>query len=340
MSARYAARHVARHAIHAIMAAALAGLIALDASLHLAMAQPQGYPSRPIRIIVPTGPGGGFDIQARTIAQKLSEKPGLSVIVENRPGAGSLNGTDAVAKAPADGYTLLYGGLTNMAANVGLYKKLPYDPVADFTTVAKTVFIPFCLIARKDLPQTSLQQLLEFGRGNAGKINYASAGVGTGQHVAAAVMFKLANVDAVHVPYKAAAPAVQDVIASRVDVLFDNCGPAKQYVDAGQVRLLAVSSRERNAAFPGVPTAIESGVANMEMDSWAGLYAHSATPAPILEWLRKEVAVALTAPDVVARLERGGGRVSKMSTSEADAFVRSEVAKWRALIPQAGITAD
>lgn len=321
-------------------AAVLALLGTLGCTLGSAIAQPQGFPARPIRIIVPTGPGGGFDIQARTIAQKLSEKPGLNVIVENRPGAGSLNGTEGVAKTAADGYTLLYGGLTNMAANVGLYKKLPYDPIADFTTVAKTVFIPFCLIARKDLPQSSLKDLLAFGRANPGKINYASAGVGTGQHVAAAVMFKLANVEAVHVPYKAGAPAVQDVIASRVDVFFDNCGPAKQYVDAGQVRLLAVSSRERNAAFPGVPTAAESGVADMEMDSWAGLYIHSATPAPIVQWLRKEVAAALEAPDVVARLERGGGRVSKMSINEADAFLRAEVAKWRTLIPQAGITAD
>lgn len=321
-------------------AAVLALLGTLSCTLGSAIAQPQGFPARPIRIIVPTGPGGGFDIQARTIAQKLSEKPGLNVIVENRPGAGSLNGTEGVAKTAADGYTLLYGGLTNMAANVGLYKKLPYDPIADFTTVAKTVFIPFCLIARKDLPQSSLKDLLAFGRANPGKINYASAGVGTGQHVAAAVMFKLANVEAVHVPYKAGAPAVQDVIASRVDVFFDNCGPAKQYVDAGQVRLLAVSSRERNAAFPGVPTAAESGVADMEMDSWAGLYIHSATPAPIVQWLRKEVAAALEAPDVVARLERGGGRVSKMSINEADAFLRAEVAKWRTLIPQAGITAD
>lgn len=326
------------------MSASLAARMTLSITFAFAVgtasAQPQGFPARPIRIVVPTGPGGGFDIQARTIAQKLTEKPGLSVIVENRPGAGSLNGTEGVAKAPADGHTLLYGGLTNMAANVGLYKKLPYDPIADFTTIAKTVFIPFCLIARKDLPQASLKDLLEFGRANPSKINYASAGVGTGQHVASAVMFKLANVDAVHVPYKAAAPAVQDVIASRVDVLFDNCGPAKQYVDAGQVRLLAVSSGERNAAFPGVPTAIESGVAGMEMDSWAGLYIHSATPAPIVEWLRKEVAAALAAPDVVARLERGGGRVSKMSMSQADAFLRAEVAKWRTLIPQAGITAD
>lgn len=325
---------------YAVVAAALLGAAALCCGPATVLAQPQGFPSRPIRIVVPTGPGGGFDIQARTIAQKLSEKPGLNVIVENRPGAGSLNGTEAVAKAAADGHTLLYGGLTNMAANVGLYKKLPYDPVADFTTIAKTVFIPFCLIARNDLPQANLKDMLEFARSNPGKINYASAGVGTGQHVAAAVMFKLAGVNAVHVPYKAAAPAVQDVIASRVDVLFDNCGPAKQYVDAGQVRLLAVSSRERNAAFPGVPTAIESGVANMEMDSWAGLYAHSATPASILDFLRKEVAAALAAPDVVARLERGGGRVSTLTTGEADAFVRAEVAKWRALIPQAGITAD
>lgn len=326
--------------ISARPAAAIAVAAILASSHGTAFAQPQGFPTRPIRIIVPTGPGGGFDIQARTIAQKLSEKPGLNFIVENRPGAGSLNGTESVAKTAADGHTLLYGGLTNMAANVGLYKKLPYDPIADFTTVAKTVFIPFCLIARKDLPQSSLKDLLDFGRSNPGKINFASAGVGTGQHVAAAVMFKLANIDAVHVPYKAGAPAVQDVIASRVDVFFDNCGPAKQYVDAGQVRLLAVSSSTRNAAFPGVPTAIESGVPGMEMESWAGLYIHAATPAPILEWLRKEVAAALASPDVVARLERGGGRVSKMSIGDADAFLRAEVAKWRTLIPQAGITAD
>ena len=328
---------------YAMRAAAclLGSAAALSAQTALAQVpQPAGYPSRAIRIIVPIGQGGGFDFLGRTVAQKLSERSGQSVFVENRPGAGSLVGTEAAAKAAPDGYTLLVGGLTNMAANVGLYKSLPYDPLADFRPLAMAVSYSFCLVARKDLPQANLKELIDHARANPGKVTYASAGTGTGQHVAAAVLAHLTQTNLSHVPYKGAPPAYQDMLAGRIDLFFDNCGVAKGFVDNGQVRLLAVSGGERSAAMPGTPTVSETGVAKMEMESWIGFYIQSRAPQPITEWLRAEMAAVLNSPDVVQRLERGGGRMMRLSIPETEAFMRAEVAKWRVLIPQAGVNAE
>jgi len=300
----------------------------------------QDYPYRPVRIIAPNPPGGGFDLVARVVAQKLTEQLGQQVVVENRTGAGTLVGTDAAAKSTPDGYTLLVGSLSNLAANPGLYKKLPYNPLADFVPVGMIVSYSYALVSRKDLPQNSLREIIEFARAHPGKLTYASGGIGTGQHVASAVLAQLTGVQMVHVPYRGAQAAHVDLLSGRVDLFFDNAVTAKPYVDEGRIKAYAVSSAQRFPGMPGVPTVNETGVAQMEMDAWFGLYARTGTPSPVLERLRAEMEKVIQAPDVVARFEKGGGRILRMSPAEAAAYTKSQITKWSTLIRQAGITAE
>jgi tripartite-type tricarboxylate transporter receptor subunit TctC len=300
----------------------------------------QTYPYRPVRIIAPNPPGGGFDFVARVTAQKLTDFLGQQVVVENRTGAGTLVGTDVAAKSTPDGYTLLVGSLSNLAANLGMYQKLPYNPLADFVPVGMIVAYSYALVSRKDLPQQSLREIVEFARAHPGKLTYASGGIGTGQHVAAAVLGQLTGVQMVHVPYRGAQAAHVDLLSGRVDIFFDNAVTAQPYVDDGRLKVYAVSSARRFPGMPGVPTVNETGVAKMEMDAWFGLYARAGTPDAVLKRLRAEMDKVINAPDVVARFEKGGGRILRMSPTEADAYTKSEISKWSTLIRQAGIKAD
>ncbi len=312
----------------------------LIAALAVTTAFAQDYPYRPIRIIAPNPPGGGFDLIARVVSQKLAEQFNQQVVVENRTGAGTLVGTEVASKSTPDGYTLLVGGLSNIAANVGLYKKLPYDPLADFVPVGMVASYSYSLVSRKDLPQQNLRELIDFARANPGKLTYASGGVGTGQHIAAAALAQLTGVKMVHVPYRGAQAAHLDLQSGRVDLFFDNAGTAKPYVDDGRVKAYAVSSAQRFAGMPGVPTVNETGVAQMDMEAWFGIFARSGTPPAVLKRLQSEMAKAIQAPDVAKRFESGGGRILRMSAADTDVFVKSEIKKWSTLIRAAGITAE
>lgn len=300
----------------------------------------QDYPYRPIRIIAPNPPGGGFDLIARVVSQKLSEQLNQQVVVENRTGAGTLVGTEVASKSTADGYTLLVGGLSNIAANVGLYKKLPYDPLVDFMPVGMVASYSYSLVSRKDLPQQTLRELIDYARANPGKLTYASGGVGTGQHIAAAALAQITGVKMVHVPYRGAQAAHLDLQSGRVDLFFDNAGTAKPYFDDGRVKVFAVSSAQRFAGMPNVPTVNETGVAQMDMEAWFGIFARSGAPPAVLKRLQTEMAKAIEAPDMAKRFESGGGRVLRMGAAEADRFVKAEITKWSTLIRAAGITAD
>jgi tripartite-type tricarboxylate transporter receptor subunit TctC len=300
----------------------------------------QGYPVRPVKIIAPNPPGGGFDFVARVVAPELSERLGQPFIVENRTGAGTLVGTEAAAKSPPDGYTLLVGGFSNLAANTGLYRQLSYDPLGDFVPAGMVVSYAYVLVSRKDLLQRSLREIVEFARANPGKLSYASAGVGTGQQIAAAVLARFAGVQIEHIPYRGAQAAYQDLLSGRVDLFFDNAATAKAYIDDGRVKAFAVSSGARFPGLPDLPTVGETGVASMELESWFGIFGRSGTPAPLIERLRVEMAKAVQSPGFVARFEKSGGRMLRMSPAEADAFVRAENGKWSRLIREAGITAE
>ena len=315
------------------------GCVAMLAALPTA-ACAQDFPNRPMKLVVPQPPGGGFDSVARQVADKLGPLLGQPVVVENRPGAGTLVGTEAVAKAPADGYTLLLGALSNIALNPGLYPKLSYDPQKDFVPVGLAVKYSYTLVARKDLPQSSLKDLIEFARANPDQVTYASAGNGSGQHIASAVMANLAGVKVTHVPYKGAQAAYQDVIAGRVDLFFDISSTARAQVNAGTVRALAVSSRDRQAIHPAVPSVSETGVAPLEMESWFGVFAPVGTPAPALARLRAEIDRVLVMPDLLARFEAGGGRPMRLSVAETDALVKREIERWTRLVRDAGVKGE
>ena len=303
-------------------------------------AQAQDFPTKPVRIIVPQPPGGGFDSVGRQMADKLGPLLGQAVVVENRPGAGTLVGTEAAAKAPADGYTLLVGALSNLALNPGLYAKLPYDPIKDFTPIGLVVSYSYTLVARKDLPQNTLKDLIEYARANPGKVTYASGGNGSGQHIAPAVMAHLAGVKMEHVPYKGAQAAYQDVIAGRVDVFFDVTPTARGQVDGGTVKALAVSSRERQPVHPSVPSVMETGVAALDMETWFGLFAPAATPPAVVARLRAELAKVSAMPDVIERFQKGGGRALRLSMADTEALVRRDVERWTKVIREAGIKGD
>lgn len=290
-----------------------------------------------MRVVVPSAPGGGFDLVGRVLAQQLGEQMGRVFVVENRPGAGTLVGTQFVVRAVPDGYSLVVGGLSNIALNMGLYKDPGYDSLADLAPISLVVSHSYTLVARKDLPLASLREVIAFARANPGKLNIGTSGVGTGQYIGAAIIAALAEVDIVKVPYKGAQPVYQDLLAGRVDLFYDNTTTTRPYVESGQVKALAVSSRERAPTMPQLPTLIETGVVDLEMETWFGLFAPVRTPRAIVERLRAEVEKATRVAEVRSRLEMGSGRSLRMSPAETEAFVKAEVAKWVGLLRKAGI---
>ena len=314
--------------------AALAGLAT---SLACCAALAQDYPSRLVRVVAPSAPGGGFDLVARVLAQKLGEQTGQPFVVENRPGAGTLVGTQLVARAAPDGYNLVVGGLSNIALNMGLYKEPGYDSLVDLAPISLVVSHSYTLVARKDLPQTSLAEVIAFARANPGKLNIGTSGPGTGQYIGAAIIAALTGVDIVKIPYKGAQPVYQDLLAGRVDLFYDNTTTTRSYIDSGQVKALAVSSRARAPTMPQLPTIIETGVLDLEMETWFGLFAPVRTPRAVIERLRAEVDQATQSAEVRSRLEMGSGRSLRMAPAETEAFVRAEVAKWTGLLRRAGI---
>lgn len=295
------------------------------------------YPDRTIKIIVPQPPGGGFDTVARVLADKLQPLLGQTVLVENRVGAGTLVGTEAAAKSPADGYTLLLGGLSNIALNSGLYAKLAYDPVKDFVPIGLAVTWSYTLLARKDLPFKDLKELMAHARDNPEKVTFASAGKGSGQHVAMAVTAQLANVKLTHVPYRGAQAAYQDLLGGRVDLFFDISSTARAQVDGGTVRALGVSSKDRQPMHPDVPSVHETGVAPLDMNSWFGLFAPAGTPEPVLARLRTEFEKVRADPQVAAVFEKTGGTIPRLTVAQTETLIREEVARWSKLLEDAGL---
>ncbi len=305
---------------------------ALAALLPQAQAQTASYPSKPIRIIVPQPPGGGFDTVARLLADRLGRQMGQSFIVENRPGSGTLIGTDAAAKSAPDGYSLLLGSVSNLALNPGLYANLPYDSLRDFEPIGLAVSYSYTLMSRKDLPFKSLQDVVAYAKANPGKLTYASAGNGSGQHVLAAALWHLAGVDITHVPYRGAQPAYQDLLGGRVDLFFDLSPTARPQVDAGNARALAVSGATRNPMHLDVPTVTETGVAALELESWFGLFAPARTPRDVLERLRTDFGRVASAPELNETFVKGGGKPLNLTGEAARAVVQRDVERWSRLV--------
>ena len=300
----------------------------------------QEYPSRPIRVIVPQAAGGGTDILGRFLAQKLSELLRQPAVVENRTGAGSIVGTEFVARSAADGYTLMVGGIFNIVMNKALVKNLSHDPQRDFVPLGFTSAYPFLFLTRSDLPVSSLAEFAKYAAERPGKLTYGSAGIGTLQHVWGAILVKSMGLDMLHVPFKGAAPAHQEMMAGRLDVLFDNLSASKQYVLGGRLKGLAVSSASRSSQLPNVPTVNETGVVRFEGESWFGLFAPAATPAPVVDVLRNAHSRIVREPEFVARVEADGGRVLAVPPREQSQFMQTEIERWSAAVTRYGVTVD
>jgi tripartite-type tricarboxylate transporter receptor subunit TctC len=312
-------------------------LLAALAASYAIVATSEDYPLRTVRIIVPSAPGGGYDVIGRLLADRLTPELGQPFVVENRPGAGTLVGTQAVASAPPDGYTLVVGGLANMAFNPGLHKEIRYDPVRDFTPVAMVGAFTYALVGRKDLPQSSFHELVDVARANPGKLTIATSGTGTGQHISALMLKHYARIDLLEVMYKGAQPAYVDLLAGRIDLFFDNTTTARPFIADGRVKPFITSGSVRDALLPEVPTAAEAGLPDFVLDSWLGVFAPAKTPPSVIERLRAATLQALKDPEARRRLEANGWRIMSMSPEDTREFVKREAEKWPPLLRQAGI---
>ena len=301
----------------------------------------QAYPTKPITLVVGTGAGGGFDLVGRRLAQTMSKNLGQNVIVVNRPGAGSLVGTVAALNAPADGYTLVMGGLTNMIFNAALYKKLPYDPMADFVGIGVVAETPYVMVSRRDLTQGDLTSVIRYAKANPGKLNIANAGAGTGQQVLAVAFAKEAGLDVVNVPYQSAQAVYTDLLSGRVDMFVDSLPSARRFIDSKQVNALYVTGRKRDASLPTVPTAREAGLPGSEVSTWFGLFASSKTPPAIVQSLHKALELSLKDEELKTQLAASGFQpLPYVPAAETQKFVRSEYKKWTQFIRSVGITLD
>jgi tripartite-type tricarboxylate transporter receptor subunit TctC len=313
--------------------------IGVALALGSAVAQAQGtYPDHAVRIIVPLGPGGSYDLVGRYLADMLSKRMGQGFFVENKVGAGTVVGTQAAAQSEPDGYTLVMGGLSNMAFNSALNSKLAYDPLRDFVPVALVYRFGYVMVGRKDLPQPSLQDIVAAAKANPASISVATAGTGTGQHLVAEAFMKAAGVKLLVVPYKGSPPAFTDLLAGRIDLFFDSIAASLPYVQSGQARGIAVLSSKRSPLAPDVPTMSEAGVSGLDVDSWLGIFAPARTPPEIIARLRREIRAGL--PDLKERFEKSGGEVWDLPDDKLDSFVASEHQSWTKLIREAGIRLD
>lgn len=317
-------------------------LVALEAVLAPvgATAQEQNYPNRPIRLIAPYPPGGGVDIASRVVGQKLTERWGQQVIVDNRSGANGNIGTEIVARAAPDGYTLLMGAAGPITMNMWLYQKLPFDPVKDFALVARVAPTYYLLVVHPSIAMKSVKDLVALAKANPGKLTFASPGIGGPPHLAGELLKNLTGVDMVHVPYKGAGPALADVVSGQVSFMFVDMIAALPHAKTGRLRALAISTARRNARVPEVPTVAESGAPGFEVLGWSGLLAPAGTPRTIVGKLNAEVVKLLQLPDVQERLAADGAEFGTNTPEEFSVFVRSEIAKWEKVIKASGARAD
>jgi tripartite-type tricarboxylate transporter receptor subunit TctC len=317
-------------------------LITAACLLSPAWADPS-YPNKPIRIIVPFTPGGSPDVLARTLGQKISESTGAPVLIENVPGAGGTIGADRVAKASADGYTLLMGHVGTLAVAPAVYPNLPYDPIKSFAPVAWVAKVPNVLAVHPSMPVQNVAELVRYLKANPGKVNYGSGGNGSAAHLAMEYFKLSTQTFVVHVPYRGTAPSVTDAVAGQIQMVFTGAPALVPMVRAGKLRAIAVSSPKRLDLLPDVPTLAESGVKGLEgfeADQWYGLVAPAGTPAAVIQKLNQVVNANLSTPDVVGRLKSEGATATPTSPEGFAQLIQREIKRWRPVVMNAKITAD
>ena len=314
-------------------------LVGLGVTLAPSVALAQAYPAKTITLVVPFPPGGTTDVLARSIAQKMSESWGQSVIVDNRPGAGATIGATQVAKAPADGYTLLMGAVHHTIAT-SIYAKLPYDFQKDLAPVTIVAMVPNILCVNPGVPAKSVAELVAYGKANPRKLSYGSNGQGTGQHLIGEQFSALAGVDMLHVPYKGSGPLTSDLIAGQVSMSFDTITPVLPQIKAGKLRPLAVTTAARSPALPEVPTLAESGLAGFDQGTWFGVLAPAATPKEVVGKLNAEIVRILKLPDIQKRFAEIGAQPVGNTPAQMAATIKSDTEKYAVLVKKAGVKID
>jgi len=314
-------------------------LAALALALAAGAALAQGFPAKPVKIVVAFPPGGSTDITARLIAPKLGELWKQPVVVENKPGAGANIGTDYVAKSAPDGHTLLLA-TTALAVSAAVYEKLPYDPLADLAPIAFVSSIPNLLVVTPSLPASTPQEFVAYARANPGKLNYASPGPATGQRLAFELLKQAAGIDVVHVPYKGGAPAGQAVMAGEVQAMIVNVVEAVPQVKAGRMKAIAATTAQRASMLPELPTLAETVTPGLDVSVWQGLLAPGATPQEAIERIGRDVAAVLAQAEVRGRLAGMGMDVAPGSSDEFARFLRAEIAQWKKVARTANIKAE
>ena len=299
------------------------------------------YPAKPVRIIITVAPGGGADITARAVGQKLTEAWGQQVVVDNRPGGNGNVGMSIAAAAIPDGYTIVEGTIGPVAVNTSLYSKLPFDPVKDFVPVARAVSALNVLVVHPTVPAKSVKEMIAYAKANPGKLNYGSSGVGFADHLAGELFSTLAGVRMTHVPYKGGAPAMVDLVGGNIQLIFATMSTALPSLKGNRIRALGVTFAKRVDEFPDIPTIAEAGVPGFEVDNWYGFQAPRGTPAPIVAKLHAGINQALAAPDVKERLAGVGIFPFTMPTPEAyGEYIKSEIRKYAKVVKDSGARAD
>ncbi|HEX4944408.1 MAG TPA: tripartite tricarboxylate transporter substrate binding protein [Usitatibacteraceae bacterium] len=313
-------------------AAIVATMLALGANA-------QGYPNRPVKIVVPFSPGGFTDVVARILQTQLGAALGQPVVIENKPGAGSTIGTAEVANARPDGYTLAMVSTTHVISP-SLYRKMPYDALADFTPVMKLAEGPYVLVVHPSLPVRNVKELIALARAEPGKIDYASSGNGSSQHLVGALFGQMAGVTLNHVPYKGSGQAMQDLVGGQVKVSFVGAPNAVPYLASGKLRALGVTTKKRSADLPDIPSIDEAGVAGYDATLWLGLLAPPGTPADVVARLREGVTKALSTPEARKLVNSAGVDVAFSTPEEFAALMKSELARWGKVVKETGATVN
>ena len=314
---------------------AVALFFALPGAVHA-----QAYPSKPIRFVVPYPAGGPLDTVARLLGAKVGESVGQPVVVDNKPGAGGNIGAEIVAKSPADGYTILMGAVATHAINPTLYKSIGYDPVKDFAPITQVASTPNVLVVNPNVPAGDLKEFIAYAKANPGKLNFGSGSTGSAGHLAGELFKSMAGVDMAHIPYKGAAPAMQDLVAGQVQLMFDNWSSSRGQVQAGKIRALAVTTAKRSALAPGLPTIAESGLPGFDISTWFGVFAPAGTPRTALDRLHAEFVKALSAADVREKMINLGAEPVGSSPEEFASYIRTEAEKYARVIRASGAKVD
>lgn len=325
------------HTFSGLVRAALTLLGVILAAVLCGALGAQGFPSRPLKLIVPYPPGGVGDTFGRVYGQALAERLGQPVLIDNKPGAAQAIGAEAAVKSPADGYTLFLGSTSSLILQVGARKNLPYDPVRDFAPVSLVFNLPLYLVVNPDLPVANVRELIAYGRANPRKLSFASIGTGSTVHLAAEMFRSMAGVEMTHIPYKGSAPALTDLIAGRVSLMFDGGASALPFVKAGKLRVLATTDARRSDQLPEIPTVAEAGLPGYEAVSWFGIAAPAGTPKPIVDRLAVETANIVSKPDIKAKFAASGMEMISTTPEVMAEIIRSGIPRWTQVMRDAGI---